>query len=162
MSKTSKWTIIAGLIANEVGDMKKDLMTNGMVSKPDLSPEEEAKLKAENEKKEKAMKAYHEERQKKHDRAEYAREKFRENIRQKYGIGRKSAESMEASDMTLQQVKKDYHMNPEEFETFQQKVETDNLQRRASFKKINQKLDDRHRRKEMKKNFQQHTHCITQ
>ena len=61
-----------------------------------------------------------------------------------------------------QQVKKDYHMNPEEFETFQQKVETDNLQRRASFKKINQKLDDRHRRKELKKNFQQHTHCITQ
>ena len=48
------------------------------------------------------MKAYHEERQKKHDRAEYAREKFRENIRQKYGIGRKSAESMDASDMTLQ------------------------------------------------------------
>lgn len=53
-------------------------------------------------------------------------------------------------------------MNPEEFETFQQKVESDNLQRRASFKKINQKLDDRHRRKELKKNFQQHTHCITQ
>ena len=48
------------------------------------------------------MKAYHEERQKKHDRAEYAREKFRENIRQKYGIGRKSAESMDASEMTLQ------------------------------------------------------------
>ena len=51
---------------------------------------------------EKALKAYHEERQKKHDRAEYAREKFRENIRQKYGIGRKSAESMDPSEMTLQ------------------------------------------------------------
>ena len=48
------------------------------------------------------MKAYHEERQKKHDRAEYAREKFRENIRQKYGIGRKTAESMDPSEMTLQ------------------------------------------------------------
>ena len=53
-------------------------------------------------------------------------------------------------------------MTEEEFEKFQQKVENDNLQRRASFKKINKKLDQRHRKKELKKNFEEHTNCITQ
>ena len=41
---------LLGLIRNEVGDMKKDILNNG-ISKPDLGPEEEAKIKAENEKK---------------------------------------------------------------------------------------------------------------
>ena len=51
---------------------------------------------------EKALKAYHEERQKKHERAEYAREKFRDAIRQKYGIDRKSVQSMDMPSTTLE------------------------------------------------------------
>ena len=51
---------------------------------------------------EKALKAYHEERQKKHDKAEYAREKFRDAIRQKYGIDRKSVQSMDMPSTTLE------------------------------------------------------------
>ena len=52
----------------------------------------------------KALKAYHEERQKKHELSEYAREKFREGIRQKYGIERKSERSFDLSDAKTIQV----------------------------------------------------------
>ena len=62
----------------------------------------------------------------------------------------------------LQKVKKDYHMNEEEFNKFQKSIDDENLQRRASFKRINRKLDERHKKKELKKNIQQHSHCITQ
>ena len=51
-------------------------------------------------------------------------------------------------------------MDPEAFDRFQEKVDQDNLARTASFRTINRKLDDRHRKKEAKKAAQEN--CATQ
>ena len=47
---------------------------------------------------EKALAAYQKERQKRRDREEFAREKFRDAIRQKYGIEQKQTENANKAD----------------------------------------------------------------
>ena len=141
---------LVGLVRNEVGEMTNDLISQTQVSTKEmigwnqisnlvfqvnkLSPEEEKKLKLEQEKRygdsffiidahfmiywyfrDKTLQAYREQRQAKHEKTEEEREKFRDAIRQKYGIqrsattGDSSATQKLKNEMTSDASKKEYH-----------------------------------------------------
>ncbi|TRY69506.1 hypothetical protein TCAL_05103 [Tigriopus californicus] len=84
-----KLTFLSGIIRHEVNDLKNDLF-GGNESDKEMTAEASAKAKNEEKKKEDAQKLYEEERRKKREKQEYQREKFRDGIRQKYGIEKKS------------------------------------------------------------------------
>lgn len=114
-----------GIIRHEVNDLKNDLF-GGNESDKEMTAEATAKAKSEEKKKwswswyklhprdfpscqvhnpfrEDAQKLYEEERRKKREKQEYQREKFRDGIRQKYGIEKKSP--TEKTDKTAIEVR---------------------------------------------------------
>eukprot|EP00095_Tigriopus_kingsejongensis_P002651 maker-scaffold441_size170131-snap-gene-0.42 protein:Tk02651 transcript:maker-scaffold441_size170131-snap-gene-0.42-mRNA-1 annotation:"Complexin-1" len=128
----------SGLLRNEVNSLKNDIFGSGEPEK-ERSEEENVKAKKEEKKREDAQKQFEDEKRKKREQKEYQREKFREGIRQKYGIEKTA-------------VKKDYNMSEEEFVEFKEKVASDRAEKQRSQVKIEQKLERRKAKKELKSN----------
>ena len=78
---------------------------------------------------------------------------MRENIRQKYGIEKKTPDSTGAAKKDLeaiQELKKDYNMTEEEFAEFRAKVVADQEEKARKEEKFDKKLKQRAAKKELK------------
>merc|ERR1712008_58454 len=92
---------------------------------------------------------------KKHVKEEYQREKVRQNIRDKYGIEKKQT-TKKADKPTaemLEEIKKEYGMDDEDAKTLKDKMAKDAADREAAKDKVEQKMEVRKMKKELKKDL---------
>jgi len=111
IAMTNKWSILSSIVKGEITDSRPSsphgrrmatgaaaiVGTATLIGCSLVNESYEARLKAEDEKKEKAIKAFQEERRRKREQEENSREEFREQIRQKYGIDKKKEDSQKSS-----------------------------------------------------------------
>merc|ERR1712215_270800 len=94
-----------------------------------------------------------EERKKRHVKEEYQREKVRQEMRDKYGIQKKSTGGGKTKTAVLEEIKKDYGLTDQDARALQQKVSEDAAQREAAKAKVDKKMETRKMKKEIKKDL---------
>ena len=85
---------------------------------------------------------------------EYQREKVRQEMRDKYGIQKKGgASGKKDKAAVLDEIKKDYGMSDMDARALQKKLSDEEAQRDAAKAKVDQKMETRKLKKEIKKDL---------